>query len=100
MAYKIQYNHDEETLALVLPNGMKSDPLDLPEEGVGLITVGSEMFVVVTPDHDGEGNQLEHDTVYKLQSVPTEVEGDFPEASDEVDDVVDDEDGEEEDGED
>ena len=100
MAYKIVYDHDEQALTLVLPDGRRSDPVDLPDEGLGLVTVGSEMFVVVTPDHDGEANQLEHDTVYKLQAVPTEVEGDFPEAEDEVDEVVEGEDGEEEDAED
>ncbi len=96
--FKIIYDHEEETAMLVLPDGRKSDPMDLPETGIGLATVGDEMFAVVTPDHDGEGNHLEHDTVYRLVKQTTEVEGDFP-ISDEVDYIVDDENADEEDDE-
>lgn len=84
--YRIVYGEDQdgENIVLKLPDGRESDPMDYPETGLGLVTVGNEMFAIVTPDHDGDGNHLEHDTVYKLIAVPTEVEGDFQEEDDEV----------------
>ncbi len=83
--YKIVYEEEEDegevsdVVTLVLPDGRRSEPMDLPETGIGLVTVGNEMFALVTPEHDGEGNHLLHDTVYRLTAVDTEVEGDFPE---------------------
>ncbi len=95
--HKIIYGEDEDgpNIVLKLPDGRESEPMDYPDTGLGLVTVGSEMYALVTPDHDGDGNNLEHDTVYKLVAVPTEVEGDFAE-EDEVDAVIEEEDADEE----
>jgi hypothetical protein len=86
LAHKISYfeEDDSDVLTLTLPNGRKSETEDLPEGGIGLITVGDETFVIVTPEYETmTGDKLEHDTVYRLVAVPTEVEGEFPDLEEE-----------------
>lgn len=75
LRYKITYGpEDEDIFTVTAPNGVKSDVIEISDDGVTLLVLDKKPLIVVTKLYEDEGDApMEINTVYQLNALGTEV---------------------------